>query len=120
MEQLRQFNAPQTIVDAFEGNHVERDDDEPVPIEVWTDLWDSVRVFRVTQSEMLAGFGGVVWLNVRPTEIESSCNMLKIRWRDRDQVLEDVQAMATVAAKMNNDEQSEKAQLRARQKGRSS
>lgn len=101
VEQLRQWKAPQEVIDAWLGNTSPESEDPEIPeLEVWNDCWISVDVFRRCKQTVAVGFGGAAYLGITATEIVAVCNAFRILRKHRAGVLEDVQFMGDVAARV--------------------
>lgn len=98
---MRKFGCPEEIIREKLGLS-ELESDEIVELEVWWLHEHSVAVFKHCQPQLLAGMSGVVWTSTLAREIYPTCLMLNISQEWWPQVIEDVQFMSAVAAKLNN------------------
>lgn len=98
---MRQFGCPEEIIREKLGLG-ELESEEIIELDVWWINDNSVAVFKSSQPQLLAGMGGIVWASALSREIHPTCLMLHIEQEWWPQVLEDVQYMSSVAAKLNN------------------
>ena len=98
---MRKFGCPEEIIREKLGLG-ELESEEVVELEVWWLNDYSVAVFKNSQPQLLAGMAGVIWTSALSREIHPTCLMLNVPQEWWPQVVEDVQFMSAVAAKLNN------------------
>ena len=74
--------------------------------------WWPVMVYMRCQQTMLAGMSGAVFLGVSASEVMASARMLRVRPPEWPELIDSVQMLASMVAKIEND----KAAARAKAK----
>ena len=89
----------------YDNRFEEDEDGENVRVlEVWYTLRRSVDVYLRCQSEILAGMGGAVHLTVTCREVDSACRLMLVPRNEWPTVLDDVQYMSSVSARLRNED----------------
>ncbi|MCK5772047.1 hypothetical protein [Algiphilus sp.] len=75
--------------------------DEPAEIPVWWTHWTSVEVFERCELSVIGGMS-VHYQGITATEIRSACELLRVRWYEWPDIVDDVQFMGRTVARTIN------------------
>lgn len=79
--------------------------------------WLPVMVYLRCQQTMLSGMAGAVLLGVSAVEVRAVCSLLRVARSEWPDVLDGVQTLAGMVAKIENDKARARADAAARKKG---
>jgi hypothetical protein len=104
---MRAFGAPEHIIEEKFGL---QDESAVVEIEVWYTHLSAVNVFMRSKAPIMVGMSGGYHDVVSGQEVESVCRMLRIPRAEWFEILDDVQLMSSISARIKNDSHSSRSE----------
>lgn len=83
--------------------------EQPTTIEVLECNWTAVQVYLRCQQTVLSGMGGAAYLGVSASEAMASARMLRVRPPEWPELIDSVQMLASMVARIENEKMAAKA-----------